>query len=137
MNLCLRWSHSETSWTRSFLRPRQYFFSRWCLTYYRQRGALQRMLGVEIPVSRGHTAGRAVIDRQTIHIEDIAAESEAEFPVSKAMSRSFGYRSFACAPMLRQDVPIGSITVSRTEVRPFTDQQIALLQTFADQAVIA
>jgi signal transduction histidine kinase/DNA-binding response OmpR family regulator len=97
----------------------------------------QPMIGVETPITRGHVAGRVVLDRRTIHIADIAAESGAEFPVSKAMGRRFGYRSFVCAPMLRQDVAIGSIVACRTEVRPFTEQQIALLETFADQAAIA
>jgi signal transduction histidine kinase/CheY-like chemotaxis protein len=97
----------------------------------------QRMIGLENQITRGHVAGRVALDRRTIHIADIAAESEAELPVSKALGRRFGYRSFVCAPMLRQDVAIGSLVVCRTEVSPFTEQQIALLETFADQAVIA
>jgi signal transduction histidine kinase len=99
--------------------------------------SFQPMIGLEIPITRGHVAGRVLLDRRTIHIPDIAAESEADFPVSKAMGRRFGYGSFVCAPMLLQDVAIGAITVSRAEIRPFSDREIALLETFADQAAIA
>ncbi|MFN8635841.1 MAG: GAF domain-containing protein [Chloroflexota bacterium] len=97
----------------------------------------QQMVGLQTPIVRGHVAGRVVLDRRTIHIVDIAAESESELPVSKALGRRFGYGSFVCAPMLRRDDAIGSITVCRTDVQAFTDEQIALLEAFADQAVIA
>ena len=100
-------------------------------------GTFQPMVGVAIPITPGHVAGRVVLEQRTIHIVDIAAEADTEFPVSKELGRQFGYRSFVCAPMIHQGVSIGSITLCRTEIRPFTEQQIALLETFADQAVIA
>jgi GAF domain-containing protein len=88
-----------------------------------------------IPVDRGSGAGRAVVDRQTIHVRDM--DVEHEFPVSHALAQRFGYRTVLATPLLRKGVAIGAIVIRRLEVRPFTDSQIKLLETFASQAVIA
>jgi len=85
-------------------------------------------------ISRGHAVGRAVIDRQTVHVRDMA-QAIAEFPETSAPQH--GVESVLAVPLLREDVAVGVIRISRTQRQPFTDQQIALLQTFADQAVIA
>ena len=90
-----------------------------------------------IGLSRGSAATRAVVDRTTVHIHDFAAESEEEYPVGRELARRFGHRSMLAVPLLREGIPIGVICAFRLEVRPFPDQQITLLQTFADQAVIA
>ena len=79
--------------------------------------------------------GRAVIDRKTIHIHDMTAEPEDD--LRARFSRSIGVRTVLATPLLREGIPIGTIVIRRTEVRPFTEKQIALLETFADQAVIA
>ena len=90
-----------------------------------------------MPFGRGLPAGRAVLDRTTVVVPDLAEAVETEFPETKAMQQRYGYRSVAATPLLREGSAIGALVVMRTEVRPFTDEQIALLKTFADQAVIA
>jgi GAF domain-containing protein/DNA-binding response OmpR family regulator/anti-sigma regulatory factor (Ser/Thr protein kinase) len=89
------------------------------------------------PISRSWVTGRSVVDRKTIHIQDLAAESEADFPAGREAQRSFGHRTTLATPLLREGQPLGAILIRRMEVRPFSDKQIKLLETFADQAVIA
>src|SRR5262245_47651935 len=88
---------------------------------------------VEVPLSRALPVCRAVLERQTIHVPDIAAE----YPEAHQLQQLTGTRAALAAPLLREDVPVGAIIILRVEARPFTDKQIGLLKTFADQAVIA
>src|SRR4029453_7094389 len=90
-----------------------------------------------VPLTRGFPAGRAVLDRQTIHIHDILTEIATEYPDARIAQQLTGTRTNLNTPLLREGVAIGYIAVRRTEVRPFTEKQIALLKTFASQAVIA
>jgi PAS domain S-box-containing protein len=89
-----------------------------------------------VPVNRDTVTGRAACDRRTIHVHDLAAD-EGEYPVGSSNARREGHRTTLGTPLLREGIPIGIILVRRMEVRPFSGQQIALLETFADQAVIA
>src|SRR5262249_16970594 len=96
-----------------------------------------RRVGEASRPSRGTPGGRALLERRTIHVHDIAAVIETEFPESKARQQITGTRTLLVTPLLREGVAIGNITIRRTEVRPFTERQIKLLETFASQAVIA
>jgi signal transduction histidine kinase len=76
-----------------------------------------------------------MLDREVMHVEDI--ESDPRFPTSQTLARIMGYRAGLAVPMLRDSRPVGAIVVFRQERRRFTDSEIQLLKTFADQAVIA
>jgi GAF domain-containing protein len=93
--------------------------------------------GSAVPLGRGFPGGRAVLDKTTIVVSDMTEAVESEFFETKALQQRYGYRSVAATPLLREGSAIGALGVLRTEVRPFTEKQIALLKTFADQAVIA
>src|SRR5262249_271165 len=87
-------------------------------------------------IIRGWVAGRPVVDRQPVHVHDLAIAG-AQSPMGQRDDVSAGYGTTLSVPLLREGEAIGVIHIRRREVRPFTNKQIALLQTFADQAVIA
>jgi two-component system NtrC family sensor kinase len=88
------------------------------------------------PINRRWTAGRAFIDKTPVHVHDLLAEQQ-EFSDGLELAKSMGHRSIVSVPLLREGESIGALVLRRTEVNPFSEKQIALLQTFADQAVIA
>src|SRR5262249_33052603 len=104
-------------------------------------GPLPPTFGEKWQLTRRIPGGRAIIDREIIHIPDLEAVRATEFPDARGGRRPGSnqtvLRSCLVVPLLREDVAIGAILIRRTEVRPFTEKQIALLRTFADQAVIA
>jgi PAS domain S-box-containing protein len=84
--------------------------------------------------SRAHGSARAILERGIVHIPDVEADPEYE---AHTLTRAVGLRSGLYVPMMREGQPVGVIMVARAEAGPFSDAQIALLKTFADQAVIA
>jgi GAF domain-containing protein len=88
------------------------------------------------PIEAGSVTGRAVSAREPVHVHDLQA-SAAEFPEGAEIALHLGHRTTLAVPLMRGDEAIGAITIRRTEVRPFSNNQIELVATFADQAVIA
>jgi GAF domain-containing protein len=107
-----------------FYRAESYGFSAEFMDYVR---------GIPVEPERGTAAGRALLEGKAVHIDDVRADSEYNFEAQRLDS----YRTIIGVPMLREGVPIGVLTLTRSEVRPFTDKQIELISTFADQAAIA
>ena len=89
-----------------------------------------------LPLVRGRFSGRVVLDRQTIQVADMQAEGD-EYPESQKIAVRLGYRTALGVPLVHAGEAIGVIFVRRMAVRPFTARQIELVETFADQAVIA
>src|SRR5215217_2935675 len=96
--------------------------------------------GTRIPITHGTFAGRAILDRRLLHVPDCEAAGD-EFAEGKAIVRALApkdaWRSGVFAPLFRGEEAVGILLIARSVPRPFTDQQIALFATFADQAVIA
>jgi transcriptional regulator with GAF, ATPase, and Fis domain len=90
----------------------------------------------DLPVKpeRGFASGRALLEGKTVHIADVLADPNYTWAGAQRVG---GFRTVLAVPMLREGMPIGVLGLTRSEVRPFTDKQIELVTTFADQAVIA
>jgi len=87
-----------------------------------------------LPLSRESATGRAVIDRAIVHIPDIREDATFRAPLLQSMS---GYRTVLAVPMLCEGMPIGALALWRRDVHPFSEREIRIVATFADQAVIA
>jgi len=87
-----------------------------------------------IEAGRGTMSGRVLAERRTVHIPDVLADPEYAFAQGQKIA---GFRTLLGVPLLREGTPIGIIVLARTAARPFSDKQIELVTTFADQAVIA
>jgi two-component system NtrC family sensor kinase len=106
------------------------------LVFKEQHGSIPVVWNTQ-PVSRDWVAGRAVVDRKPIHVHDLLSTEGEQFPDARQFARQTGVRTVLGVPLLRENESVGSIVLRRTEVHPFSHKQVALLQTFADQAVIA
>ena len=89
-----------------------------------------------LPLVRGTVAGRSVLEKRTFHIADLQAQTD-DFPETSENARRLGFRAALQVPLMREGIAIGTIALRRTEALLFTERQIGLLQTFANQAVIA
>src|SRR5262245_49394572 len=99
-------------------------------------GSIPVELNLKRPIERGWVAGRTVVDRNPIHVPDMASLAD-EFPLGHQLAQRRRYGATLGVPLLRENVAIGSLLLRRLATQPFAEKQIALLQTFADQAVIA
>ena len=90
----------------------------------------------DIPIKpeRGSASGRALLEGRVIHIPDVKVDPEYTWAQAQRLG---DYRTILAVPMLREGAPIGVLVLTRSEVRPFTEKQIELVSTFADQAAIA
>src|SRR6516225_6977091 len=99
-------------------------------------GPIPQPIGLRIPCTRGSVGGRTVIERKPVQVMDLRSEVR-EFPEGSAFAKRLGHRTVLGVPLLRDGVAVGTIQLRRSKVSPFTDKQIALLNIFADQAMIA
>jgi two-component system, NtrC family, sensor kinase len=97
-------------------------------------GFLDYVKDVPVEPSRETGTGRALAEGKIIHIPDVLADPDYTWTAAQRLG---GFRTLLGVPMLRDGVSVGVLTLTRTEVRPFTDKQIELVSTFADQAAIA
>src|SRR5262249_12303961 len=102
--------------------------------YGYSREFMNYIKNILIKAERGTASGRALAEGRVVHIADV--RTDPEYTLIEAQ-RLGDYRTILCVPMLREGVPIGLLDLTRSEVRPFTDKQIELVTTFADQAAIA
>jgi GAF domain-containing protein len=94
-----------------------------------------RPVGSKFPIGIGTVMGRTILEGRVFHVEDLSTAED--FPQGQRLAIELGQRATLCVPLLREGVSIGTIMLRRTEAQLFTERQVTLLKTFADQAVIA
>ena len=95
---------------------------------------IEMVRDVPVKPERGSMNGRTLLEGKVLHVADVLADPDYTFTEAQRLG---GYRTILGIPMLREGKPIGVLTLTRKEVRPFTEKQIELVSTFADQAAIA
>src|SRR5262249_42407925 len=115
------------------VRPQGAYF-RLAANYRFPQAFIDVLIATPIAATRGSIVGRALTEGQTVHFPDILADPEYTF---SAAQKTSGARSALGVPLMREGTPIGVIALVRSQVRPFTEKQVDLVTTFADQAVIA
>ena len=115
-------------------REKDGIFFRAAESYGYSREFVEHVKGMPIEKDRGSATGRALLEKRVIHIADVKADPEYTLLEGQRLG---DYRTVLAVPMLREGIPLGVLTLTRSDVRPFTDKQIELVTTFADQAAIA
>jgi two-component system, NtrC family, sensor kinase len=95
---------------------------------------IEYVKAMRVERGRGTATGRALLEGRVIHIADVLADPDYTWAEAQRLG---GYRTVLGVPMLREGIPTGVLTLTRSEVRPFTEKQIELVSTFADQAALA
>ena len=90
-----------------------------------------------VPINRSFVSNRTILDSKPVHLQDVLAPEGSDFSDSRESAQRAGFRTMLSVPLLHEGSAIGALNIRRREVRPFSDSQVTLLQTFADQAVIA
>jgi signal transduction histidine kinase/putative methionine-R-sulfoxide reductase with GAF domain len=92
-------------------------------------------IGTRFALSNATVVGRAILAERAFHVDDLSTREE--FPIGRTYAERFGYRTTLAVPLVRVGGAIGALLIRRGEVRPFSGKQVKILETFADQAVIA
>ena len=98
---------------------------------------MKGLVGLPLPLTRQFPGGRAVLDRKAVIIDDIGLVAESEYPDTLDLLKLNTIHSVAEVPLLSEGRPLGSLAILRAEVRPFTNKEIAILESFASQAAVA
>ncbi len=106
----------------------------WATSYGLPQEHAEYVKSIPIGPGRGTVTGRVLLEGKTVHIVDVLADPEYAFQEAQ---RRVGFRTILGVPLVREEMPIGIVVLMRRAVSPFTDKQIELVTTFADQAVIA
>jgi signal transduction histidine kinase len=100
-------------------------------------GPILSPIGEARVLNRDSVAGRAILQREPVHIHDVLATPLTDLPYTREVAQQIGFRTILAVPLLREGEATGSLTIRWQDVQPFSSKQVALLQSFAAQAVIA
>jgi len=107
------------------------------MTGFQTEGRVELGNDEELPQNSESVVGRAFVERRTVHVDDISHLLDSRYPASRPGQSRLGFRTILAVPMVREGASVGVITVLRQDVHPFAAAEVRLVETFADQAVIA